>query len=169
MPFDLGFWLQVGIQTLTLFVMIVGVAGLIIPIFPGLIVIWLAALFYGIITSGFTLKGWIIFILITILAIIGNVVDNIFMGAKARQSGAAWISILVSYAAGLICSIAFTPLIGILAAPAGLFLSEFIRRRDWRGAIKAVGAMMVGWGWSFAVRFIIGLVMTGLWMIWAWT
>jgi hypothetical protein len=27
---------------------------------------------------------------------------------------------------------------------------------------------MIGWGWAFGVRFLIGLVMIGFWMLWAW-
>ncbi len=93
------------IQWLTLTFMLIGLVGLIVPVFPGLIVIWLAALIYGIAARGFDTKGWIIFILITILALAGNIVDNIFMGAKARQSGAAWISVWISYTAGIIFSL----------------------------------------------------------------
>ena len=156
------------IQWLTLTFMLIGLVGLIIPVFPGLIVIWLAALIYGI-AAGFGIKGWIIFILISLLALAGGIIDNILMGAKARQSGAAWISIWVSYAAGIIFSLIFTPLIGLLAAPAGLFISELIHRKDWRPALKTVRAMIIGWGWSFVVRLIIGIAMTGLWMVWAWT
>ena len=78
------------IQWLTLTFMLIGLVGLIIPVFPGLVVIWLAALIYGI-AAGFGIKGWIIFILISILALVGGIVDNIFMGAKAREGGAAWI------------------------------------------------------------------------------
>jgi len=157
------------LQWLTLTFMLIGLVGLIIPIFPGLMVIWAAALIYGIAAHAFGPKGWILFILITILMLIGGVIDNILMGAKARESGAAWVSIWVSYAAGLIGSIFFTPLIGLVSAPAGLFASEFIHRKDWRAALKTVGAMLIGWGWSFGVRLIIGIAMTGLWMIWAWT
>src|SRR5262249_16159403 len=98
-----------------------------------------------------------------------GVIDNILMGAKARESGAAWISIWVSYAAALVGSIFFTPVIGLLSAPAGLFASEFIRRKDWRAALKTVGAMLIGWGWSFVVRLVIGIIKTGLWIIWAFT
>jgi len=162
-------WLQFLTQWLTLIFMLIGLVGLIVPIFPGLIVIWLAALIYGIAAGNFGLKGWIIFILITLLAVFGSIVDNIFMGAKARQSGAAWISIWVSNLAGIIFSLAFTPLIGLLAAPLGLFISEWIHRKNWRPALNTVRAMLVGWGWSFVSRFAIGIAMTGLWMVWAFT
>ncbi len=80
-------WPLVGeflIQWLTLTFMLIGLVGLIIPVFPGLVVIWLAALIYGI-AAGFSTKGWIIFILISLLALVGGIMDNIFMGAKARR------------------------------------------------------------------------------------
>jgi len=164
---DLEFWLRVGVETLTLFALIVGTAGLIIPVFPGLVINWLAILIYGVI-SGFGVKGWIIFVLVTILMIVGNVIDNIMMGGKARESGASWLSIGTGYVASLVVSFFFTPIAGLAAAPLGVFLVEFIRRRKWREALKVAWALMVGWGWSIAIRITIGVAMIGLWMIWAW-
>ena len=103
MPPDLEFWLYVGVQTLTLFALIVGTVGLIVPVFPGLVINWLVMLIYGTV-SGFGVKGWIIFILVTILAIVGNVSDNIMMGKKARESGASWLAIGTGYVASLVFS-----------------------------------------------------------------
>jgi len=167
MPTDLEFWLKVGIETLTLFVLIVGTAGLIVPVFPGLVVNWVAILIYGVL-SGFGVKGWIIFVLVTILMIVGNVIDNILMGKKARESGASWLSIGTGYAASLAVSLLLSPIAGLAAAPVGVFLVEFIRLRKWRDALKVSRSLMVGWGWSIGVRITIGVVMIGLWMIWAW-
>lgn len=167
MPTDLEFWLKVGIETLTLFVLIVGTAGLVVPVFPGLVVNWVAILIYGVL-SGFGVKGWIIFVLVTILMIVGNVIDNILMGKKARESGASWLSIGTGYAASLAVSLLLSPIAGLAAAPIGVFLVEFIRLRKWRDALKVSRSLMVGWGWSIGVRITIGVVMIGLWMIWAW-
>jgi uncharacterized protein YqgC (DUF456 family) len=163
----LDFWLKVGIETLTLFALIVGTAGLIIPVFPGLVINWLAVLIYGLV-SGFGVKGWIIFAVITILMIAGNVSDNIMMGRKARESGAAWLSIGTGYAASLVLSLFLSPVAGLAAAPTGVFLVEFICRKDWREALHVAWSLMVGWGWSMGIRITIGLLMIGLWMIWAW-
>jgi len=167
MPPDLEFWLRVGVETLTLFVLVVGTAGLIVPVFPGLFINWLAILIYGVV-SGFGIKGWIIFILVTILMLIGNTIDNIMMGKKARESGASWLSIGTGYIASLVVSLFFTPIAGLVAAPVGVFVVEFIRRKKWREALNVAWALMVGWGWSIAIRITIGVVMIGLWMIWAW-
>ena len=168
MPTDLEFWLKVGIETLTLSALIVGTAGLIVPVFPGLVINWLAMLIYGVV-SGFGVKGWIVFILATILMIIGNVMDNVMMGKKARESGASWFSIGSGYAASLVFSLILSPIAGLAAAPVGVFVVEFIRRKKWREALTVAWSLMVGWGWSIGIRITIGLVMIGLWMIWAWS
>jgi len=167
MPTDLDFWLRVGVETLTLFTLIIGTAGLIVPVFPGLVINWVAIFIYGLL-SGFGVKGWIIFVLVTILMIIGNVIDNILMGKKALESGASWFSIGTGYAASLVVSLIFSPIAGLVAAPAGVFLVEFIRRKKWREALSVSWSLMVGWGWSIGIRITIGIAMIGLWMIWAW-
>jgi uncharacterized protein YqgC (DUF456 family) len=164
MPTDLEFWLRVGVETLTLFVLIVGTAGLIIPVFPGLVINWLAILVYGVV-SGFEIKGWIIFVLVTILMIVGNTIDNVMMGKKARESGASWFSIGTGYVTSLVVSLFFTPIAGLVAVPVGVFLVEFIRRRIWREVLNVSWSLMVGWGWSIGIRIAIGVLMIGLWMI----
>ena len=168
MPTDPEFWRQVATESFTLFVIIIGLFGLIVPIFPGLVVIWLATLFYGI-ASGFGTLGWILFAILTVLMIGGSLVDNLLMASKAREKGAAWSSILLGILAGVIFSFALPPIGGVIAAPLTLFLSEYFRRgRNAPEAWDAVKALLVGWGWAFLARFLIGLLMTGLWMIWAW-
>jgi hypothetical protein len=164
MPTDLEFWLRVGVETLTLFVLIVGTAGLIIPVFPSLVINWLAILVYGVV-SGFEIKGWIIFVLVTILMIVGNTIDNVMMGKKARESGASWFSIGTGYVTSLVVSLFFTPIAGLVAVPVGVFLVEFIRRRIWREVLNVSWSLMVGWGWSIGIRIAIGVLMIGLWMI----
>jgi len=168
MPTDLEFWLRVGVETLTLFALIIGTVGLIVPVFPGLVVNWIAILVYGVI-SGFGIKGWIIFVLVTILMIVGNAIDNVMMGKKARESGASWLSIGTGYVVSLAVSLLFSPVVGLVAAPVGVFLVEFIRHKQWREALNVSWSLMVGWGWSIGIRITIGIVMIGLWMIWAWT
>ena len=165
------FFSRVLIETLTLFFMLVGLAGLLIPIFPGLLVMWLATLFYALIevsTQSITWFEWVLFALITLLMLAGSVVDNIIIARQVREKQVPWGSIIFGYLAGVIASLFFTPLIGILAAPAGLFVAEFWRLRDHKVAFHSTRAWMTGWGITIAVRIAIGVVMIGLWMAWAW-
>lgn len=165
---DTAFFLPL-IKGLTLAVMVFSLLGLLLPIYPGLVVIWLAALVYGLVAGAFHGAGWFIFALLTLLMLIGSWIDNLIIAAKARQGGASWLSILLAFLAGVIVSAALTPLAGFLAAPGVLFLVEYFRLgRDAAQAWVRFKALVTGWGISLAIRFLIGLGMIGLWLYWVW-
>jgi uncharacterized protein YqgC (DUF456 family) len=168
---ELELFLQVVLETLTLFALIVGLLGLIVPVFPGLVVMWLGTLLYALIQNAagdMTGWKWFIFGMITVLMIGGSIVDNLIIAYKMRDKYIPWSSILFAFAAGIVASIFFTPLIGLVAAPVGLFLAENRRLKNNEEAIASTKAYMIGWGWAFGFRFLIGLSLLGLWMLWAW-
>ena len=155
------------IKIFTLTFMLVGL--LVLPLLPGLVIIWLAALGYGLL-AGFGTLGWIMFAIMSVLMLAGSVVDNVLMGTSAHKEGAPWWVILLAMLAAIIGSILIPiPILGgILAALLTLFGIEWLRRKDWRKALASIKGMLLGWGWAFVIRFITGLVMIGLWLIWAW-
>ena len=168
---ELGPGFEILLQSLVLFVMLLGLVGLLMPIFPGLTVMWLATAVYALVESANLNMDWVdwtLFVLVTLLMLAGNVVDNIIIAKKMRDVAIPWRSVGISWAAGIIASIFFTPLIGVLASPVALLAAEYLRLRDRRQAVISTKAYLVGWGWAFAARFSIGVVMTGLWMLWAW-
>lgn len=150
---------------LTLVVMLVGLFGLIIPIFPGGWIILLAALFYGLV-SGFGTWGTIIFVVLVLLAITGSLVDNFLMGAQARRAGASWWSLFFAAVGGIVGTIVAPPFGGLLGAPLFLLLAEWWQHRDWRKALRTTRGLAIGWGWSFLARFGIGVLMIMLWAVW---
>lgn len=163
--------LQVILETLILFALIVGLLGLIVPIFPGLVIMWLATLVYAILQNAagnMTGWKWFIFGILTLLMITGSIADNLIIARKMRDKYVPWSSILFAFAVSLVASLFFTPLIGLVAAPVGLFLAESRRLNDREAAVDSTKAYMIGWGWAFGARFLIGLVMIGFWMLWAW-
>jgi uncharacterized protein YqgC (DUF456 family) len=160
-------WLNTSILFLTQLIMLVGLFGLLVPIFPGLLIIWLAALGYGVVT-GFGTLGIILFIIITLLVIGGSIADNFMMGAGARKGGASWLAISVAVVAGVIGTIIWPPLGGLIAAPLGVFLLEFARYREFKKAWRAFLGLATGWGLSFFVRFGIGVVIILVWWLWVW-
>jgi len=171
MPDWLTLFLQVALETFTLFALLIGLAGLIVPVFPGLTIMWVATLVYALIQNAsdrMTGWDWAAFVFITLLMIGGNIVDNLIIAAKMRDQFIPWSSILIAFAAGIIVSLFLTPLIGLIAAPLALFLAELKRLNNRDDAIKSTKAYIVGWGWAFGARFIIGMTMIGSWMLWAW-
>jgi uncharacterized protein YqgC (DUF456 family) len=159
-------WLSTSIFWVCLVIMLVGLFGLIVPIFPGIVVIWLAVLGYGVVT-GFNTLGWVLFAVITILLVVGVTIDNVLMGAQAHKEGAAWSSLALAMLAGILGTIFFPPLGGIIAAPLVVLLLEYLRQRDFNKALRTLRGLAIGWGTSFVARFFIGLVMIGLWLVWA--
>ena len=163
---DLRFYLEYMGEAITLIIMLVSLAGLIIPIFPGTIIIAIVALLYGIVT-GFDTVGIVIMIVITLLAVLSALADNVMMGAKAREHGASWVSILLALGGAIVFTFVFPPVGGLLAAPLILFLMEYRRLGDSNKAMRTVKALAIGYGWGFVIRFCLGVVMIGLWGGWA--
>ena len=160
-------WLETTVIVLVQIFVLIGLFGLIVPIFPGLVIMWLAILGYGI-AVGFSTLGIILFVIITILMIIGSWIDNIMMGAGARKGGAAWLTILIALVAGIAGTILVPPIGGIIAAPLSIFLLEWLRMKDAKKAWRAFAGLTTGWGLSFVTRFGIGVVMMLLWWLWVW-
>jgi uncharacterized protein YqgC (DUF456 family) len=167
-------WLNVStdilVQVLALTFMLVGLGVLVFPILPGLVIIWIAALGYGI-AAGFGVQGWIIFAILTVLMIGGSFVDNLLMATSSRKEGASWLSIGLALLMAILGNFIIPiPVVGgILMAVLTLYVVEWIRLKDPQKAFTTMKGMVVGCGWAFVIRFIMGLVMIGLWMIWAWT
>ncbi|MCC7130372.1 MAG: hypothetical protein B6D39_06485 [Anaerolineae bacterium UTCFX2] len=156
-----------AILWVTLFFMLLGLLTLVIPVLPGLVIMWLAALAYGIV-HGFGSLGIILMVIITILAVAGSLVDNLFMGVGARSGGASWSTILVALLAGLVGTVAFPPFGGFIAAPLAVLLIEYFRLRDLGKAWAALRGLATGFGAAIVVRFLIGLMILSLWAFWVW-
>lgn len=152
------------LQWVVLTVMLVGELGALTTILPGLTVIWLAALAYWVV-AGFNWVSGVIFGILTLLTIGGNLADNVIMGANARQTGASWLAILLALAGGVIGSLVWPPFGGLIAALLLVFAVEFFRLRDWRQALRSMRSMAAGCGWAVIVRMLIGAIMILLWFI----
>ena len=155
----------------TFLVLLSGLIGLIVPVFPGLTVMWLGTLVYALVeafSGHMTLAGWLLFTLITLLMVGGNIVDNIIIAKHVRDKNVPWSSIIWAFAAGLVLSLFLTPIIGMIASPVGLYLAEWKRLNDKETALVNTRAWLTGWGWSFAARFGIGILMILFWGLWVW-
>lgn len=140
---------------------VIGLFGIILPIIPGLIIIWLASLYYAAGVVGFdTFSPWV-FGLITIVGLIAGTSSLWLAALGAKTTGASWRTLVV----GFIGAIAGTflipvPLLGtILGYAAGLVLAEYARQGALRPAAKTALGGVVGLGVSTVVEFIGAVVM----------
>jgi hypothetical protein len=160
-------WTDAVINILVFFLMAAGLFGSLLPFVPGLLIIWLSALGYGVL-QGFGTLGWWIFGFMTVLMVVGSLADNFLMGAGAKQGGASWLALGLGVIAGIAGTVLLPPFGGLIAAPLAIYAYEVYRQGSHTAAVRAIGGMFAGWGLSFAARFGIGLVMVALWLVWAW-
>lgn len=160
-------WLTLTLQIVVLITMILSWIGTLIPIFPGPTVMWALALLYGLVV-GFDTRAVILFSAITLLTVASWLTDNVFSIKGARGGGAAWWSIAIASAVGVVSSLFLTPIIGMLLTLLTLYLVEYNRQRDPDKALKATKQMLLGWGWATVVRMGLGFANLVLWCIWAW-
>lgn len=146
-------------------VMLVGLAALLLPVLPGLALMWASALVYGLVT-GFDTAAWVIFAIISVLAVTGGLVDNVFMAGSSRRSGASWLSIGVALAGALLGSLLLPPFGGLLFALAGIFLVEYLRLKDWQQALQSTRGLATGCGLAAVTRFIFGVLIMIAWLVW---
>jgi len=154
-----------ALVVITLGVMLIGLAGTLVPAVPGLLIIWLAALGYGL-AAGFETWGYWLFGLITLLGIAGGVVDNLFTAAGAKIGGASWWSVAAAGVLALVGLFVFPPFGGIVGGLLGILLVEFYRLRDWRKAWAATRGMALGCGGGVLARLAIGALIIAAWGIW---
>jgi len=154
------------LTVITLVVMLSGLFSLIIPIMPGLLIIWVAALGYGIF-AGFSTLGWIMIGVITLFGFVGELAEHLLMGTKAHQGGAPWWVVIIVLIVAIAGNFVIPILGGILAGVLALFTIEYLRLEDADKAWSATRGLLVGFAWGFAARFTAGLLMIGTWCFWA--
>jgi uncharacterized protein YqgC (DUF456 family) len=145
--------------------MLVGLLGIFLPLVPDVLLIWAAALGYGLLVEWGQSGPWL-FGLITLLGLLAAAAEAWVSGAGAYKAGASPWSILAGLAGGVAGFFLLPPLGMVIGLLAGTFLAEYLRRKDARQAGRAMVGMGLGFGVSFVVKLVFGLAMIGAWLIW---
>jgi uncharacterized protein YqgC (DUF456 family) len=147
-------------------VMILGLMGVVLPVLPGLLLIWAAALFYGFMV-GFGTLGWTVVALLSVLVVAGAVKSVMIPRRAAAASGASgWAQ--VGAVVGGVIGFFVIPVLGlILGALAGLLAVEYVLKGDWNEALVAVRSTARGFGVSVVIDLILGMIMIVAWSVWA--
>jgi len=151
------------LQTLTLLVMALGVIGVLLPLIPGPLIIWIVALAYDLI-RGITWRSGTVLAILTVLMLAGSTTDFWLSSAGARRSGASGCAVVAAAVAGLVGFVFFNVVGAILLPTLTVLIVELIRLRDLRHATRAGGGYLVGWLLSTGVELVVALLMIALWL-----
>ncbi|MCL7452596.1 MAG: DUF456 domain-containing protein [Anaerolineae bacterium] len=138
--------------------MTVGVLGTVLPVIPGTILIFVAALIYAVV-EGFQVIGWPTLVVMGLLTAVATTADIWASSVGARIGGASGWSVLFGLAGGVAGLVFFSLPGAVIGAVLGVLLTEMMRVRDWRKALRAGGGWLVGWLLSTVVQLAAGLVM----------
>lgn len=145
---------------LAVFFILLGIAGVLIPIVPGTLLIWLTVVVYAIVErlNGFAAIDWLTFTALTLVALVTGLAEFWLplLGAKVR--GSSRRAILFGVAGGIIGTFAF-PLLGTIVGYAlGVLLGEYHKLRDWGQALRASLNAVASWGVATALELGGGLL-----------
>ena len=151
-------------QTAVGAVMLIGLVGVLLPIVPGLLLIWLAGLWWTLADGGGPVR-WTVLALLTAMLAAGTVVKYVLPARSASARGAP-PSTLVAGALGALVGFVVIPVVGILVGGlAGLYLAEYARLREPGPAWLSTRAALVGIGIGVLVELSTGVVMVVTWLI----
>ncbi len=145
---------------------VIGVVGTIVPLLPGLALVWAAALIWGLLTS-FDTAGVVAMALITILFAAG-----IYLSLRIPQKSAAAQGLSIKGTIfGVALAIGVGIVIPVIGIPLGFVLGVWIVRiadtGDARVAFRSALATTAALLRASAAQFGIGLAMGSVWLLWA--
>lgn len=143
----------------------VGLAGTVLPVLPGLLLVAGATLVYGAV-EGFGTVGTAAAIVIVALGAAGTVAGVVIPQRAAGAGGAPRSSVLVGVAGAIIGFVA-VPVVGLpLGGLAGIYLAERARTGEHPVAWRTTRATLRGFGVAALVQLGAGLLMAATWLVW---
>ncbi|MCP4360456.1 MAG: DUF456 domain-containing protein [Chloroflexi bacterium] len=140
-----------------LVLMLLGLIGIIVPILPGVFLIWLGVAVY-VWQTGFEIISETEFLLISFVILFAGTSDLWLPYFGAKRTGAAKRSYLLS-TVGAIVGTFMLPVIGtIIGFVAGLFLGEYWKHQDTDTAVQVSWGGLKGWGIATLIQFVAGIL-----------
>ncbi len=151
--------------TVLALVMAVGAVGTVVPLLPGLALIWVAGLVYGV-DQGFDAVAVVALAAMTVLAVAATVAGYVVPRGRAAGAGASRSSVWLGVG-GAVVGFFVVPFVGLpLGGVLGIYVGEHLRTHDAGAAWRATRAAIAGFGLAALVQFAAALAMIGVWIAW---
>jgi len=151
-----------GAEVLVGLAILVGLVGIVVPILPGVLLIFAAIAVWAFVTGGTT--AWIVLAVATAALLVTGIVKYTWPGKRLQQAGVPNRSLVIG---GLLGIVGFfvVPVVGLfLGFLLGMYLSEAQRHRTHRDAWVATVAATKAVALSILVELLGGLVAASVWL-----
>ena len=140
----------------------VGVAGVIVPVLPGALLVWGAIVFWAIVVR--EPEGWIVLAIATLAIGATQVLKYVLPGKRLQDAGVPFLSLAVGFV-GSIVGFFLVPVVGIfLGFPVGVFVGELVRLRDYRRALVSTRSALANMGLSILIELAGALIAGATWL-----
>ena len=146
---------------------LVGVAGTIIPVLPGSILIGLSLLAWAL-WGGAGTTGWVVFGIGLVFVLAGMAASAVLTGRKLKQHSIPSRSVMVGIVLGVV-GMFIIPVVGLFVGfAAGLLLSELQRTRVVSTAVASSWAALKATGLGMIVEFGLACLAASTWVVGLW-
>lgn len=152
-----------GLTLVVGLIMAVGLIGIIVPLLPGLLLVWAAVLIWA--SQAQTTTGWVVFGIATTLALSGFLLQYLLPGRRMAKAGVT----ASSTAAGVVLGVVgffVIPVIGaFLGFALGIYLAERIKLGSHTTAWLSTTHALKAIGLSTGIELLTGLAIATTWLI----
>ncbi len=158
------------IAVISAFIMVVGLIGIVIPVLPGLLLVWVGVLLWSI--NETSTIGWAVLAAATAFALLGLLLQFLVPGQRMRRAGVRTSTLIVA----VICAVALGIVIPVIGAfigfPLGIYVVQRTRRHGHRAAWQSTVLALKAVGLNILIELSAALAIIVTWvaaiMWWTW-
>jgi len=146
-------------------VVLVGLMGIVVPVLPGLILVWAAVALWALALG--TTPAWVVLAVVTLIILTGTVVRYLVPERRLRASGVPWTTTAAGLAAGIV-GFFVIPVVGLLIGfVVGVYLAERIRLHSHALAWPSTWTAIKVAGLSALIELVTGVTAATVWLVMA--
>lgn len=143
--------------------MLVGLVGIVVPVLPGLVLVWLSTALWA--YDHPAPLAWAVFGAATLLYVAGVVTQYVIPGQRMRRAGVGTGTLLLAVVLAVV-GFFVVPVVGALIGfVLGIFLVELSRRHDRGAAWSATQHALKGMALSMGIELLTGFAIIAVWVV----
>ncbi|MFH5822159.1 DUF456 domain-containing protein [Georgenia sp. AZ-5] len=144
-------------------VIVVGLVGAVVQVYPGGLVVLAAVAVWGVVTGGAV--GWVVIAVAAVAVLGAGVAKYLLAGRYLTRAGVPGRTLLLGAVVGVV-GFFLVPVVGLpLGFVAGVYVAELRRRRNQPEAWRATVVAMKATGLTILVELAGALLATGAWVV----
>jgi uncharacterized protein YqgC (DUF456 family) len=145
-------------------VMVVGIAGVVVPVLPGLLLVWAAGIVWVWLDGGGATRI-VVGVLLTALLVVGTVAKYVLPARSATGAGAPRVTLLVG-ALGGVAGFFLIPVVGVVVGGVvAVYLAELVRLQHPGTAWRSTWAVLRAVGIGMLIELATAVLMLGTWTV----